>query len=81
MSFAADSMLAAIFRVALKAMGERARFLTLPGPGFRQVHLDAEFLRQASKRKEGRGKATELRLRVCERAVAWAGLCVCVCYL
>eukprot|EP00752_Nemacystus_decipiens_P003214 g2975.t1 len=45
-SFAADSMLAAVFRVALKAFGERARFLTLPGPGFRQVHLDADFLRQ-----------------------------------
>ena len=39
-------MLAAVFRVALKAFGERARFLTLPGPGFRQVHLDADFLRQ-----------------------------------
>lgn len=45
-SFAADAMLAAVFRVALKAFGERARFLTLPGPGFRQVHLDADFLRQ-----------------------------------
>eukprot|EP00903_Cladosiphon_okamuranus_P021853 g20089.t1 len=36
-SFAADSMPAAIFRVALKAIGERARSLTLPGPGVRQV--------------------------------------------
>ncbi|CAM9791582.1 unnamed protein product [Pylaiella littoralis] len=45
-SFAADAMLAAVFRIALKAFGERARFLTLPGPGFRQVHLDADFLRQ-----------------------------------
>lgn len=47
-SFAADAMLAAVFRVALKAFGERARFLTLPGPGFRQVQLDADFLRQVS---------------------------------
>lgn len=47
-SFAADGMLAAVFRVALKAFGERARFLTLPGPGFRQVQLDADFLRQVS---------------------------------
>ena len=39
-------MLAAIFRVVLKAFGERTRFLTLPGPGFRQVELDADFLRQ-----------------------------------
>ncbi|CAB1098993.1 unnamed protein product [Ectocarpus sp. CCAP 1310/34] len=46
-SFAADAMLAAVFRVALKAFGERARFLTLPGPAFRQVQLDADFLRQA----------------------------------
>lgn len=45
-SFAADGMLAAVFRVALKAFGERARYLTLPGPGFRQVQLDADFLRQ-----------------------------------
>lgn len=45
-SFAADAMLAAVFRVALKAFGERARFLTLPGPGFRQVQLDADFIRQ-----------------------------------
>lgn len=45
-SFAADAMLAAIFRVALKAFGERARNITLPGPGFRQVQLNADFLRQ-----------------------------------
>lgn len=50
MSFAADAMLAAVFRVALKAFGERARYLTLPGPGFRQVHLDADFLRQVRTR-------------------------------
>lgn len=53
-SFAADSMLAAVFRVALKAFGERARFLTLPGPGFRQVHLDADFLRQVCVRQRHR---------------------------
>ena len=46
LSFTADAMLAAVFRVALRAFGERARFLTLPGPGFRQVQLDADFLRQ-----------------------------------
>lgn len=49
-SFASDAMLAAIFRVALKAFGERARLLTLPGPGFRQVQLDADFLRQVNAR-------------------------------
>lgn len=51
MSFAADAMLAAVFGVALKAFGERARFLTLPGPGFRQVHLDADFLRQVLRQR------------------------------
>lgn len=39
-------MLAAIFRVVLKAYGERARCVTLPGHGFRQVGVDADFLRQ-----------------------------------
>lgn len=49
-SFSAEAMLAAIFRVMLKAYGERARCVTLPGHGFRQVGVDADFLRQVRAR-------------------------------